>query len=103
MSEIQVPSNIGWSGLVLISLPCLVKETKTLLSFCWRQKRTWGHDTPSQQWATRRHWAITEHLFPLASFQHAKRPPVDNASAKQSNKVNIVLFIQIYHDMKIVA
>lgn len=31
-------NTIALSGLAFISLPCLVKETKTLLSFCWRQK-----------------------------------------------------------------
>lgn len=65
MSEIQLPSHTGQSSLVLISLLCLVKETKT--RFAGDKKGTWGHDTPSQQWAARCHWAITEHLFFLIS------------------------------------
>lgn len=38
MREIQLPSHTGQSHLVVISLPRLVKETKTLFSFSWRQK-----------------------------------------------------------------
>ncbi len=38
MSEIQVPSHTGQSGLVLIIVPCHVKETKTLLLFSRQQK-----------------------------------------------------------------
>lgn len=38
ISEIQVTSHTGQSGVLFISLHCHVKETKTLLSFGWRQK-----------------------------------------------------------------